>query len=364
MLTKKKYKIDLWITRLLVPNGLVIYATWLTAATHINLGIVLQYFANVSATMQLLGLSCSGCYQYTYYQLPLLGLSCCGCYQYLLSATNYWGCHAVAAISTYYQLPLLGQSCCGCYQYLLSATTTGAVMLWLLSVLTISYHYWGSHAVAAISTYYQLPLLGQSCCGCYQYLLSATTILGLSCCGCYQYLLSATTTGAVMLWLLSVLTISYQLLGQSCCGCYQYLLSATTTGAVMLWLLSVLTISYHYWGSHAVVAISTYYQLPLLGLSCCGCYQYLLSATTTGAVMLWLLSVLTISYHYWGSHAVAAISTYYQLPTTGAVMLWLLSVLTISYHYWGCHAVAAISTYYQLPTTGAVMLSGCYQYSW
>ena len=50
MLTKKKYKIDLWITRLLVPNGLVIYATWLTAATHINLGIVLQYFANVSAT--------------------------------------------------------------------------------------------------------------------------------------------------------------------------------------------------------------------------------------------------------------------------------------------------------------------------
>ena len=50
MLTKKKYKIDLWITRLLVPNGLVIYATWLTAATHINFGIVLQYFANVSAT--------------------------------------------------------------------------------------------------------------------------------------------------------------------------------------------------------------------------------------------------------------------------------------------------------------------------
>ena len=350
MLTKKKYKIDLWITRLLVPNGLVIYATWLTAATHINLGIVLQYFANVSATMQLLGLSCSGCYQYTYYQLPLLGLSCCGCYQYLLSATNYWGCHAVAAISTYYQLPLLGQSCCGCYQYLLSATTTGAVMLWLLSVLTISYHYWGSHAVAAISTYYQLPLLGQSCCGCYQYLLSATTILGLSCCGCYQYLLSATTTGAVMLWLLSVLTISYQLLGQSlsavaaistyyqlpllgqsCCGCYQYLLSATTTGAVMLWLLSVLTISYHYWGCHAVAAISTYYQLPLLGLSCCGCYQYLLSATTTGAVMLWLLSVLTISYQLLGQSCCGCYQYLLSATTTGAVMLWLLSVLTISY---------------------------------
>ena len=49
MLSKKKYKIDLWITRLLVPNGLVIYATWLTTASHINLGIVLQYYANVSA---------------------------------------------------------------------------------------------------------------------------------------------------------------------------------------------------------------------------------------------------------------------------------------------------------------------------
>ena len=49
MLSNKKYKIDLWITRLLVPNGLVIYATWLTAATHLNFGIVLQYYANVSA---------------------------------------------------------------------------------------------------------------------------------------------------------------------------------------------------------------------------------------------------------------------------------------------------------------------------
>lgn len=48
MQTQMKYKIDLWITRLLVTNGMVIYVTWLTAATHINFGIVLQYFANVS----------------------------------------------------------------------------------------------------------------------------------------------------------------------------------------------------------------------------------------------------------------------------------------------------------------------------
>ena len=44
-----KYKIDLWISRLLVPNGLVIYTTWVTVATLLNFGIVLQYYASVSA---------------------------------------------------------------------------------------------------------------------------------------------------------------------------------------------------------------------------------------------------------------------------------------------------------------------------
>ena len=43
------YKIDLWISRLLVTNGLVIYATWVTVATHINLGVVLQYFAGIAS---------------------------------------------------------------------------------------------------------------------------------------------------------------------------------------------------------------------------------------------------------------------------------------------------------------------------
>ena len=47
--SQPKYKIDLWITRLLVTNGLVVYATWLTVATHINLGVVLQYFAGVAS---------------------------------------------------------------------------------------------------------------------------------------------------------------------------------------------------------------------------------------------------------------------------------------------------------------------------
>ena len=48
MNTELKSKIDLWISRLLVTNGLVIYATWVTIATLLNFGIVLQYFANVT----------------------------------------------------------------------------------------------------------------------------------------------------------------------------------------------------------------------------------------------------------------------------------------------------------------------------
>ena len=47
--SQPKYKIDLWITRLLVTNGLVVHATWLAVATHINLGVVLQYFAGVAS---------------------------------------------------------------------------------------------------------------------------------------------------------------------------------------------------------------------------------------------------------------------------------------------------------------------------
>lgn len=42
------WRIDLWIGRLLVINGIAIYASWLTAATILNLGIVLQYFLEAS----------------------------------------------------------------------------------------------------------------------------------------------------------------------------------------------------------------------------------------------------------------------------------------------------------------------------
>ena len=43
-----KNKVDLWITRLLVVNGICIYATWVTVATLLNLGIVLQYYGDVA----------------------------------------------------------------------------------------------------------------------------------------------------------------------------------------------------------------------------------------------------------------------------------------------------------------------------
>ncbi|XP_071398108.1 uncharacterized protein [Centroberyx affinis] len=47
---KKYHKVDLWLLRVLVQNGVSIYATWTTIATLINLTIVLTYDANISPT--------------------------------------------------------------------------------------------------------------------------------------------------------------------------------------------------------------------------------------------------------------------------------------------------------------------------
>ena len=46
--TQCKYKIDLWITRLLVINGMVVHATFVSFVVLLNFGIILQYFADVS----------------------------------------------------------------------------------------------------------------------------------------------------------------------------------------------------------------------------------------------------------------------------------------------------------------------------
>ncbi|XP_061523047.1 uncharacterized protein si:ch211-161h7.5 [Phycodurus eques] len=47
---KKYHNVDLWLIRILVQNGVMIYTTWTTIATLINLAIVLTYEANVSPT--------------------------------------------------------------------------------------------------------------------------------------------------------------------------------------------------------------------------------------------------------------------------------------------------------------------------
>ncbi|XP_077411116.1 uncharacterized protein LOC144040625 [Vanacampus margaritifer] len=44
------HKVDLWLIRILLQNGVMIYTTWTTIATLINLAIVLIYEANVSPT--------------------------------------------------------------------------------------------------------------------------------------------------------------------------------------------------------------------------------------------------------------------------------------------------------------------------
>ncbi|XP_074477825.1 uncharacterized protein LOC141759566 [Sebastes fasciatus] len=46
----KYHKVDLWLHRVLVQNGIAIYATWTTIASLINLTIVLTHEANMSST--------------------------------------------------------------------------------------------------------------------------------------------------------------------------------------------------------------------------------------------------------------------------------------------------------------------------
>ena len=66
LLAQKKYRIDLYLTRFLVLNGIFVYATWLTAATELNFAILLQdyigYSRQASASA---ALSVSACSYYT-----------------------------------------------------------------------------------------------------------------------------------------------------------------------------------------------------------------------------------------------------------------------------------------------------------
>ncbi|XP_072168291.1 uncharacterized protein [Diadema setosum] len=44
---RNHHRVDLWLNRLLIQNGLAIYATWCSIATLLNFSMTLQYFANV-----------------------------------------------------------------------------------------------------------------------------------------------------------------------------------------------------------------------------------------------------------------------------------------------------------------------------
>ncbi|XP_071341244.1 uncharacterized protein [Trachinotus anak] len=44
----KYHKVDLWLHRVLIQNGIAIYATWTTIASLVNLAVLLKYNANMS----------------------------------------------------------------------------------------------------------------------------------------------------------------------------------------------------------------------------------------------------------------------------------------------------------------------------
>ena len=45
----QNYKVDLYLTRILVLNGIAVYATWITVATLLNFTVVLDYYADMSS---------------------------------------------------------------------------------------------------------------------------------------------------------------------------------------------------------------------------------------------------------------------------------------------------------------------------
>ncbi|XP_051879336.1 uncharacterized protein LOC127574388 isoform X2 [Pristis pectinata] len=53
---QKYRKVDLWLVRILVQNGIAVYATWTTIATLLNFAVVLTY--NASVTMVTSGTIC------------------------------------------------------------------------------------------------------------------------------------------------------------------------------------------------------------------------------------------------------------------------------------------------------------------
>lgn len=54
-LKKSDRKVDIWLTRILVQNGISVYATWCTIATNLNLAMVIAYRSSFYASPQTAG---------------------------------------------------------------------------------------------------------------------------------------------------------------------------------------------------------------------------------------------------------------------------------------------------------------------
>jgi hypothetical protein len=54
-LKKSERKVDIWLTRILVQNGISVYATWCTIATNLNLAMVIAYRSSFYASPQTAG---------------------------------------------------------------------------------------------------------------------------------------------------------------------------------------------------------------------------------------------------------------------------------------------------------------------
>ena len=50
LMSEKKFKVDLYLTRIIVLNSIALYASWVSVATQINFVILLQYYTSADAT--------------------------------------------------------------------------------------------------------------------------------------------------------------------------------------------------------------------------------------------------------------------------------------------------------------------------
>ena len=50
LMSEKKFKVDLYLTRIIVLNSIALYASWVSVATQLNFVVLLQYYTSADAT--------------------------------------------------------------------------------------------------------------------------------------------------------------------------------------------------------------------------------------------------------------------------------------------------------------------------